>query len=386
MRKHSKPRTKSGNFLRRTGYVVAALMVLAGGVYLGKVVKFEWDFHHDGAQLLSKERTLIAHTHAEPVACVKQLGDGPVVNQGGVEVFGDIVAPSIGLTAPVVEGTSDDQLAVAVGHDPASVWPATPGTVVLSAHDVSWFSHLGGLKPGATLEFVSPCVTYTYRVTEAAVVKAGTPIYSGAESRLVLTTCYPLTALYLTQNRLTVSADLVKVVNIATPPADVATSFPVPSTPIPPALSATGLSLSNNSIPLGVIGFAGSPSPAWEQSPAPLEVHRQLLTLYFAALRAAEDANQSWWQAIAPTVPFGLTSPLWGSSIASYGGQVDTLFWVTGANITGLAMKATVMVKGGYDPSNQRQLRPSNQQYTFSVGAVITQGVLHITVFKLTAQ
>ncbi len=151
-------------------------------------------------------------------------------------MHGELEAQSIGLNAPVVEGTGDAQLAVAVGHVPSSVWPSSAGTAVLSAHDVTWFSQIGQLKQGSTFQFVTPCETYRYVVTKTEIVKAGSPIYSTSASRIVLTSCYPFTALYLTPDRYLVEADLVSRSEKAAP-ATVLASYPTPSLTIPPALA-----------------------------------------------------------------------------------------------------------------------------------------------------
>ena len=49
-------------------------------------------------------------------------------------------------SAPVEEGTDDQELNVAVGHDPQSVWPGVDGAAVFLAHDVSYFVHLNAAQ------------------------------------------------------------------------------------------------------------------------------------------------------------------------------------------------------------------------------------------------
>jgi hypothetical protein len=104
----------------------------------------------------------------------------------GAGADGPLEAPSLGLGAPVLQGTGDGVLGEAVGHDPASVWPGQTGTSVLSAHDVTWFSGIAQLKPGATVRYVTPCWTSTFAVTAHVIVQADSPVYNTSAARLVL--------------------------------------------------------------------------------------------------------------------------------------------------------------------------------------------------------
>jgi sortase A len=89
------------------------------------------------------------------------------------------------------------------------VWPDAPGTTLLAAHDVSYFSQIDKLQVGQTVKFLTPCVTYLYRVTGHSIVVAGSPVYtSPSQSLLVLETCYPLNALFIMSQRYLVTASL----------------------------------------------------------------------------------------------------------------------------------------------------------------------------------
>jgi len=84
------------------------------------------------------------------------------------------------------------------------------------------------------IDFVTPCQTFTYQVTGHQVVQKGSPVYSpSTESLLVLETCYPTNALFLTDQRYLVTAQLVSVrLNNKALPA--VASPPEPNVPIPP--------------------------------------------------------------------------------------------------------------------------------------------------------
>jgi sortase A len=350
---------------------VASLALVGTGLYLiVGVAAFEWDYHHVGHQLVAHEHAVITQARRTPAACVN--GDGPVADLDGVQVHGTLEAPSIGLDAPVVEGTGDAQLAVAVGHDPASVWPSSPGTVVLSAHDVTWFSQIDRLGAGAELDFVTPCVTYRYTVTGHTVVKAGSPVQNGPVSGLVLTSCYPFTALFLTPNRYLVEATLVKVTDAVSRPASLV-NYPVPTVPAPAALQAQGLGLATNDAPVGTLTVSGTPSPAWQQSANPLDVHEALLALYFGALRAAEQQQQAWWSDLAPGVPWSAASALWDATITDNDAPVDAVFDVVGDNVTSLSLSSSPAISGG----------PTPGPFQLTLTAAIENGELLLTSFQL---
>ena len=99
---------------------------------------------------------------------------------GQPTVYALLKATKIGLVAPVVQGTDDPQLSVAVGHLPASSWPGTTGTSVLAAHDVTWFSHIDQPAPGDEVSVVTACQTFVYRWT---VMKSSTQGRSSTRPR-----------------------------------------------------------------------------------------------------------------------------------------------------------------------------------------------------------
>jgi LPXTG-site transpeptidase (sortase) family protein len=365
------------------GLVTALLLVGAGLALWAHVGWFEWQYHHVGRQLAVKEQAAITRAQKIPAMCANRIGDGPMPVAAGVSIYGELEAKTIGLDAPVVEGTGNAQLAMAVGHDPSSVWPSAPGTVVLSAHDVTWFSQIGHLAAGDAIDFVSPCVTYEYTVIKTAIVKAGTPVLSNSASVLVLSSCYPFNALYLTPNRFLVEANLVKVVQVTHRPTE-QPDYVVPSLPTPAALIAQGLTLSTNSAPLGTLTIDGSPSTSYQQSTAPLAVQNQLLSLYFAAIHTGEQANATWWRSIAPNVNFGLSAPLWGGLVSGYGNAIDTVVQVSGSTVTGLELEASPIVSGGFDPYLKSINRPEPQGYHLTMQADVSDGTLTITSFKMT--
>lgn len=263
----------------------------------------------------------------------------------GAGADGPLEAPSLGLVAPLLQGTGDGVLGEAVGHDPASVWPGQTGTSVLSAHDVTWFSGIAQLKPGATVRYVTPCWTSTFAVTAHVIVQADSPVYNTSAARLVLETCYPLDALYLTSSRYLLYAALVGSAPTGAVAAGPA-AWAAPVVPAPAVLAAQGLTLAANSTPLGTLRLTGSPDRGWSQSSAPLNFETAALAAYFEVLRSAAQQENTWWADLAPSVPTTAAGPLRGGRIRSYGSPLTVTLRVAGTRAVAATLTATVTVSG----------------------------------------
>jgi sortase A len=320
---------------------------------------------HGGA-LIHQERQAIAAATASRTACRGSAGGGggarprhgtpatPATPDRGAAPRGLLEAPALGLVAPVLEGTGDVVLNDAVGHVPASAWPGHAGTSVFAAHDVTWFSGIDRLDPGDEIRYVTPCRTYTYRVTSHRVVPAGYPVHNTAIPSIVLDTCYPLDALYLTSSRYLVYATLA-----TTSPAS-ASRPPQPSSaqpssaqltvPAPRALAAEGLALDQNDGPLGILRFSGSPSPAWRQTSAPLAAEAAALTAYFGVIRSAEQGQRAWWADLAPSVPLSAAAGLWHGDITGYDAQIDVVLHVRDDLALGAVLSTVLSTAGSAHP------------------------------------
>jgi sortase A len=319
------------------------LCICAGIACAAQIGAFLFHSSVGGHALVKQELKAIAAVSGHAAAC--QLPPGDASDPGGRESGGLLLAPSLGLVAPVLQGTGDAVLSDAVGHDPASVWPGQRGTSVLSAHDVTWFSHLDALIPGNKVRYVTPCWTYTYKVTSHVVVTAGSPVYNTGTARLVLETCYPLNALYITSSRYLVYTNLV-----SSSPTHAAAakpgSWPVPVVPAPARLAAQGLGLTANPAPLGTLSLTGSPSRAWTQSSAPLDFEAAALAEYFGAARSATQEERAWWADLAPSVPAAAAGALWGGQISAYDSSLWIALRATGTRPVAATLAATVTVAG----------------------------------------
>jgi LPXTG-site transpeptidase (sortase) family protein len=302
------------------------LICLGGGIGL-HVAFFYWRSSHTGEQLLNELAQSRAHATDNTVAQCEST-----TPRSGA--LGILTAPTIGLRAPVVQGTGNSQLDVAVGHNPASAMPGEPGTSVLAAHDVTWFTDIDALAVGQSLVYEDNCATYHFEVTSRAVVTSGAPVYSTPNAtQLVLVTCWPTDALFLTDKRYVVFARLAG--------SDALHGTPSPPTPPTvaltiPASAALIAQASQQSAPLGVLGFSGSPDPAWRQSPAPMEVERSALTEYFAAVLTAEQGDSATWTSLAggAGMPGAMTAPLHLAEITHYDRALSMTLKMNGPILT----------------------------------------------------
>jgi sortase A len=122
-----------------------------------------------------------------------------------------ITIPSIGVDAPVVEGTGWEQLKKGVGHYVGSADPGQVGNTVLSAHNDIFgeiFRDLDQLNDGDEIVIQTTTRSYTYvvrntRIVEPTEVSVMNPTH---EPTTTLISCYP----YLVDTqRIVVIAELV---------------------------------------------------------------------------------------------------------------------------------------------------------------------------------
>lgn len=313
-RSHAKPTRRRG---------APALLAGAGIILLGiavalvvHVVGFYAHSNAVGGALLTKEKAAVAEERTattEHATARTTSGAGrshpvvtvscPAPHPASGEPAALLEIPAIGLDAPVLQGDSDGVLAVAVGHNPASSWQAGPGTVVLDAHDVTWFHHLPRLRPGETISVIDPCETVRYRVDYARVEPAGTPV-GNRPGYLVLVTCYPLDALFYTNQRYVVGATQVGVIRVGSSGAQLSGAqynVSVPGSGVPATWAGVS-TLANNPTPLGALHVNGHPSASWSESPAPLNAAAAVQDAFFASLREAATSTATW-SALHPGLP-----------------------------------------------------------------------------------
>jgi sortase A len=348
-RKHRRtPRFHRGALrFRPSAHVALAgagiLAIGAGIAIVAQIGAFYFHSSTAGRDLVREERKAIARTTVNSFVCQAPLGAAG--GSDGQRPHGLLEVPTLGMVAPVLQGTDDSVLSDAVGHDPASVWPGQAGTSVLSAHDVTWFSRIGKLEAGNEIRYVTPCRTYTYKVTSHVIVAAGSLVHGSKIARLVLDTCWPLDALFITSTRYLVYADLTSSAPthvMATRPGN----WPPPAVPAPARLAAQGLDLKHNPAPLGTLRLTGSPARAWRQSSAPMQFEAAALTEYFGLIRSAAQERRSWWADLAPSVSTRAAGPLWGGTLRSYDSKLLIVLHATGTRPVKATLTAMVSVAG----------------------------------------
>jgi sortase A len=356
----------------RRAWMVIGVTAVGAGLFIGASIGwFYFHSHTVGRALVSQEKRAIraagAHDTSSPTTCAG-FDNSASAPQGLLN------ADDIGLQGPVVAGVGDSQLDVAVGHVPDSAWPGQPGTTILAAHDVSYFSAIDHLSAGQRITFVTPCLTYVYAVTGHQIVAAGSPVYSSpSQSLLILETCYPLNALYITSQRYLVTAQYEGSLPTGQPMGAIAAVEPAPVVPAPASLSAQGLTMATNNVALGTLDIVGTPLPSWQQGPGPLVDEGAVLSEYFAAVRTVEQGRSDWWTTLSPTVPFGVTSVLQGATISVDIDPLNPVLTVQGDQLTGAQLTTTVRIAGGHAPGI----------YQLVVTMADTSGTLTVTGWSL---
>lgn len=126
--------------------------------------------------------------------------------------IGTITLPTLDLSWPIYEGTSDAELAKGVGHYTKSVLPGLSDNSVLAGHRNTVFNRLGELETGDEIYIKTTAGTFIYQVTKFKVVKRTdkTVIVPTDDATLTLTTCFPFNHIGITTEAFIVSAKILR--------------------------------------------------------------------------------------------------------------------------------------------------------------------------------
>jgi sortase A len=108
-----------------------------------------------------------------------------------------IKIPALGVDAVVVEGITPSALRAGAGHYPQTPLPCEGGNVSIAGHRTTYgrpFGNVDQLKPGDTIELITPIGGCVYQVARDPYVVAPTElsvIEPTGERSLTLTTCHP---------------------------------------------------------------------------------------------------------------------------------------------------------------------------------------------------
>ena len=130
-------------------------------------------------------------------------------------------APSVRLSATVLEGSDAGTLARGAGHIEDTALPGQPGNVGIAGHRDTTFRAVRDLRVGDPIELTTSDRIYRYLITKTFIVEPE-DIYvldSSDRPMLTLVTCYPFTYIGGAPHRYILQAVLVDQV-ARTPPAE----------------------------------------------------------------------------------------------------------------------------------------------------------------------
>jgi sortase A len=119
-------------------------------------------------------------------------------------------APSVGLVATVIEGSTDQMLARAAGHIEETPLPGQDGNVGIAGHRDTTFRAVRNLKIGEPLRLTTPAGVFEYRIERTFIVNPEDVYVLDPTSTpsLTLVTCYPFTFIGHAPKRYIVRAQL----------------------------------------------------------------------------------------------------------------------------------------------------------------------------------
>ena len=122
-----------------------------------------------------------------------------------------MVAPSVRLSATVLEGSDDATLARGAGHIEYTSLPGEPGNVGIAGHRDTTFMAVKRLRTGDPIELTTSGGIYRYVITRTFIVEPEDVHVLDETDRptLTLVTCYPFTFIGNAPQRYIVQAELV---------------------------------------------------------------------------------------------------------------------------------------------------------------------------------
>jgi sortase A len=120
-------------------------------------------------------------------------------------------APSVRLSATVLEGSDDATLARAAGHIEDTAFPGQRGNIGIAGHRDTTFRTVRDLHAGDPLELTTSDRIYRYLITRTFIVNPE-DVYvldPGDRPMLTLVTCYPFTFIGHAPHRYIIQAELV---------------------------------------------------------------------------------------------------------------------------------------------------------------------------------
>jgi len=126
-------------------------------------------------------------------------------------VIGRIEAPTLNMTAPVLEGTDDRTLSRGAGHIEDTPFPGVAGNIGIAGHRDTIFRPLKRAKAGDPLVLTTADRVYYYKINRTLIVDPE-DVYvleSTPKPTLTLVTCYPFEFIGHAPRRFIVQAEMV---------------------------------------------------------------------------------------------------------------------------------------------------------------------------------
>ncbi len=125
--------------------------------------------------------------------------------------IGTITFPTLKLSWPIFEGTTQKQLARGAGHYVSSVLPGLRDNTIISGHRTTVFNKLGKLHKGDLIYVRTSAGLFTYKMRSFWIVmRSNTHVIRHTKTAvLTLTTCYPFNNLDRTVKAYIVTADQI---------------------------------------------------------------------------------------------------------------------------------------------------------------------------------
>jgi sortase A len=126
-------------------------------------------------------------------------------------LLGRISAPTVKMTAPVLEGSDDATLSRGAGHIEDTPFPGQTGNIGIAGHRDTVFRPLKGIHIGDPLELTTGDRVYHYRVKKTLIVGPDDVYVLDPTNAptVTLVTCYPFEYIGHAPRRFIVQAELV---------------------------------------------------------------------------------------------------------------------------------------------------------------------------------
>ena len=195
-------KSKARKIKRRLAYIYYPLLFAVAGILLARLVFGAIVPNYTDYQMMAfgsapafserlDQKSFVAYDgeQQESIKNTKEVSL-PVYNQQ----YAEIRSTALQIEAPVFWGDGDLILRSGVGTYMASSLPGYGTSIVMSAHNTTYFKGLENAKQGDEITVTTTYGSYVYKVSSTKVLKADDSSaidYFSDEEQLVLYTCYP---------------------------------------------------------------------------------------------------------------------------------------------------------------------------------------------------